>query len=174
MKLMLIYMSILLVRATQISSGLPRPAMLLFNRPSRCILPRFSRLPIGCGTNESKHSALINWQPQTSTGIDTHKIIHFLVTGSTVAVQWEDEGPLIHGIMVGHWADDHKARSCKIKTDEDGMHNNHDEETYEEHSNISWRLSEEGDIQEQQTTDRWQTQQTCRLLCCTEPAWTLK
>ena len=62
MKLMLIYMSLLQIRWTLISLGLPSSPTLLFNKLSRDILLRFSRLPTGWDNDESNHSALIKRQ----------------------------------------------------------------------------------------------------------------
>ena len=45
------------------SFGLPSPAMLLLNRPSRSILSRFSRPPILSDKDESNQTALINRVP---------------------------------------------------------------------------------------------------------------
>ena len=52
MKLMMIYMSLLEIGSTLINIRLLSQDTLLFNRPSRDILPRFSRPPIVCSTDE--------------------------------------------------------------------------------------------------------------------------
>ena len=79
----------------------------LLSRPSRSILPRFSRPPIVCDNDKCNYTALINRQSQVSKDEDTHGDNSFLPTGSTVAVQCEDRGPLIHGRVVGHGTEDH-------------------------------------------------------------------
>ena len=57
--------------------------MLLFNRPLRDILARFSRQPKGCDTDKSNHSGLMTRQPEVHKDVDTCKSIPFLPTDST-------------------------------------------------------------------------------------------
>ena len=73
-----------------------------------------SRLHIRHDNNESNHSSSIE-TAQTSKDIDSYRIISFLSTASTVAVQQEDGGHWMHKTMVGHGTDKHKGRSYKIQ-----------------------------------------------------------
>ena len=63
-------MSLLQIR-TPISPRLPRPAMLLFNRPSRGILPRFSRPSILCKKMMASILLLTNRNPQMNNATDS-------------------------------------------------------------------------------------------------------
>ena len=148
---MCVCVCLLQIQLTPMSSGLPHLATLPFNRLSRSILLRFSRALTG--------------------GFDIHKSIPFLPTGSNVAVQWEDEGHWMHGPIVKHGPDDHRGRSYKVWVTKIGCIITGMKKQMR--ANISRRLPEEGDVQSQQTTRRWQVEQTHRLLCFTEPTWTL-
>ena len=55
------FVPLLQTRSTLISPGLPRLATLLFNKPTRDILPRFSRPHLLCDNHENE---LIKGQPQ--------------------------------------------------------------------------------------------------------------
>ena len=50
-------------RSTLISPRLPSPVTIKGNRPTRGILPRFSRPPILCNNGESNLNALVYRQP---------------------------------------------------------------------------------------------------------------
>ena len=65
------------IRLTPIIPGLPGPAKLLFNGPSRGIMLRFSRPPIGCDNDESNHFVLIKRQPQASEDVNTKGFVFF-------------------------------------------------------------------------------------------------
>ena len=108
--------------------GLPTPATLLFNRPTRGIVPRFSRSPVLCNNDKSNLTLLVNRWPQFNEDIDTNKNIHFRPTGSTVAVHGEDARLWMYGNVIGHGIEDHNWRS--YKSDGDWMHNCKDEETW--------------------------------------------
>ena len=58
---------------------------------------------------------LIKKQPHLNKDIYTHKNIPFLPTGSTVAVQEEDDGLWKHGTIVGYEIENHNGRSYKIR-----------------------------------------------------------
>ena len=90
-------------------------AMLLFNRQSRGLLLRLSRPPILCDNDGNNHTALANRQSQSNKEADTHVNIYFLPMGSTVVVQQEDGGPLMHGTIIGDGAKDHSVRCFKIR-----------------------------------------------------------
>ena len=92
--------------------------MLLFTRPTRVMLPTFSRPPVLCDNNEGTHTVLINRQPQISEDVDTHENIPFLTTGSTVAVQQEDGRLWTHGTIVKLGSEETRAEDTK-KSDED-------------------------------------------------------
>ena len=87
------YMTLLQVRSMLISPRSPSLAILLFNRPTGGILPRFNRQPLLCDHDECNLIVLIGQQSKSNEDIDTFKNIPFLPTGSTVVVQWEDGRP---------------------------------------------------------------------------------
>ena len=77
--------------------------------------PRFSILPVLYNNDKSNITVLIDRQPQLNEYVDSHKIISFIQTGSTVAIQREDGRLCIHGSTVVHGAEDHHARNYKIR-----------------------------------------------------------
>ena len=94
---------------------LPSPATLLINRPSRGILPRFSRLSLGCDNDVSNHSTLINRQPQEVKILTLAKVFLFYQQDQ---LDWcgkktEDPECHCHGTVVEHESDDCKARATK-------------------------------------------------------------
>ena len=147
---------------------LPSPVTLMFNRPSRGILPRFTRPPIGCDNDQNNNSALRNRQPQTSIDVSTCKNIPFStyrINQSSTVRRWRMMEPW-YGMeqMIT------RAEATKYewwRPDEE-----QNEEACGGHPNISGRLPEEEDIQSQQTTNRQQAQSTHGLVCFTEPTWT--
>ena len=106
-------MSLLQIRPTLISPRLLNPATLLFNRLSRGIMPRFSRLLIVYDNDEGNNSAPTNRQPQASKDVDTCKYNSFPPTGSTVAVQEKDRGPWTHETIVGNGTETTKEEATK-------------------------------------------------------------
>ena len=74
----------------QLAPRLPNLAMFLFNRPTRDLLPKLSRVPVLFDNYENYNTALINRQPTVNEYIDTHENIPFLPVRSTVAVQHKD------------------------------------------------------------------------------------
>ena len=94
MNLMLAFiMSLLQIRSTPVSSRLPSPAILMFDRLARGLLPRFNRPPITCDNNKSNHATLKSRQPKSNNETDTHVNFSPLPIESTVAVQCKDGGP---------------------------------------------------------------------------------
>ena len=69
-----IHMAWLQISSTTISYGLPNMAMQLFNRPTRGILPKFSRPPILSDDDKNSHNSPVNRQPHVYVDVDAHKI----------------------------------------------------------------------------------------------------
>ena len=95
MKLILAYMSLLQIRLTSISPRLPSSATLLFNRPSRGLLPSLSRPPIVCDNYENIHTFRPGRQPWSNKEVETLVNILFStysITCSDVARRWGDHG----------------------------------------------------------------------------------
>ena len=57
--------------------------------------------------NDADYTALIERQQNAEKDKDTHRCYLSLLTGLTTAVQCEDGGPLVHGMVVGHGFEDH-------------------------------------------------------------------
>ena len=76
-----------------IGSGLPSLGTLLFNRPARGSLLKFSLSPVLFNNDESNHTAFINRQVYVNIDNTGTKISHFLPKGSTVAMQCEYRVP---------------------------------------------------------------------------------
>ena len=100
------YMFLLHIRSTPISPLLSSPAMLMFNRLARGLLPRFSTLSIQCDNDESHQTVLQDRHPQSKKETDTHVNISLLHAGSTVVVQFKDFGPWVCGTIIGHGSED--------------------------------------------------------------------
>ena len=74
-----ISMALIWIKLIPISPRLQSLATLLFNRPARGILPKFSILPVLCDNNENNHIVLVNRQPHAYVDVD--KNIPFQPTG---------------------------------------------------------------------------------------------
>ena len=88
------------IRSILISLRLQSQVMLLFNRSSRSMLPRFSRSSIVFDNDESNHTSPINKQPQIRKYVDTCKDF-FPPAGSNVQYS-EKTGLWINGTVVRH------------------------------------------------------------------------
>ena len=66
-------MALLQISSTPISLRLPSPVMILFNRLTGDILPKFNRQLVLCDNNESNFIVLLERQVQAIQDIDTHK-----------------------------------------------------------------------------------------------------
>ena len=67
--------------------GLPSQGPLLFNRPARGLLSKFSRPPMMFNYDENNHAAFIKRQPHVNIDMDIYENSLLLPTGSTVAGQ---------------------------------------------------------------------------------------
>ena len=110
---MCVCLSLLQLRSRQISSMLPSPATFLPNTLGRGIMSRFSRLTIVCNNDECNHSAIINRHPQVSRNLDTHKIVSFLPTSSSVSGQQEDRVLWMQETIVRHGTGDNREEAAK-------------------------------------------------------------
>ena len=61
------------IRLTPVGIGLPSPAMMLFNRPIRALLPQIAGKPINVNTGDEYYKALKSRQEAYSKNNDTHK-----------------------------------------------------------------------------------------------------
>ena len=99
------------MKLTVLGPRLLSPAMLLFNRPVRGLLPVLSRSMILFDNNGNNHAAPIKRWHHANADIDTCKNLSFLHTKSTVAIQYEGGESWTHGTIVRHGSDDHLSRS---------------------------------------------------------------
>ena len=135
----------------------------LFNRSSRGLLPRLSTLPILCNSDENNHTANQTGNPN-QTEADSCIHIPFLPIGSTVALQWKDRGPCVHGTIIGNRSEDHNRRCYKIRVMKTGC-------IITRTNDMEWKppyhrwLCQEWDGLSQQTPDRWQTEQSVGIIC---------
>ena len=104
-----VHIALLQVRTTPLGQGLPSPATLLFNCLVRGIMPVMDRPLMNTDNDEEHHKALVNRQ---CTKDNFQKFCFFI--GSTVAVQWEDGGPLTDGTIGDKGDHNHHHRSYKI------------------------------------------------------------
>ena len=96
---------LLQIRSTPISPRFWSPVMLLFRRLSRDPLPRLSITPMLCNNDEINCTVFTNRQHTSNKETDINADIFLLPSGSTVAVQWKDRGPWMHGMIMGNWLD---------------------------------------------------------------------
>ena len=108
-------LALLQIRSLSIGTGLPSPAMLLFNRPGRGLLPQINREPININNDDVQYRAFKAHQSKYITDSDTHKESPSFLIGSTVAIQCEDEGPWTHGVIKVANSSDHNGRSSIVR-----------------------------------------------------------
>ena len=101
-----------------IRQGLPHPATLMFNRQVQGIMPVVDHKPIGQDCNDDHHSKLVDRQGKNDQ--DTSPLFSNIPIGSTVAVQYEDGGPWIHGTVVDKGDHNHHDRSYVIQLTTNG------------------------------------------------------
>ena len=77
-------------------------------------MPIINRLPINSHNDDEHYEALVSRQTRNDTNYDTSKSYASFSIGSTVAVQWEDDGPWTHGTVVGRGDHSHSNRSYTI------------------------------------------------------------
>ena len=86
-------LAVLQIRSTPISTELPSPATLFFNRPIRVLLPQMSRDPININNNNDQYEAPKAHQDKYVKDSDTYEDSLSFPVGSTVAVQHKCGGP---------------------------------------------------------------------------------
>ena len=86
---------------------LPNPGMMLFNRTIRALLPQLGREPVNVDNDDEYYKALMSRHEVYTKNNDTQKDSTFFSSGSTVAVQMEDEGPLTQGMIIEGNTKDH-------------------------------------------------------------------
>ena len=99
--------ALLQIRSTPIGTGIPSPAMLLFNKPIRVLLPQIVREAINVNKDDGYYNALKSRQETYTKNNDAHKDLHFCA-GSTVAVYRKDGAPWIHEVIVEGKSDGHQ------------------------------------------------------------------
>ena len=119
-------MVLLQIRSTLLGPVLSSTATLLFNRPVRGLLSKFSKPLLLFGNNERNHTALIERQPHVNIEIDTQENFPFLPPGSTLAVQHHDGGLQIHGTIAGHGYYKSSRQKLQNMSNKDGPHHNQD------------------------------------------------
>ena len=95
-----INLSLLQVRSTPIGAGLSNSTTLLFNSPIKAQLLQIKREPINFNADDEKYMALKLQQDRYVMDNDTCRYSVSFPIGSRAAMQREDGGPWIHGVMV--------------------------------------------------------------------------
>ena len=109
-------MALLWIRTMLISPRLPSLTILLFDRLTRGILPKFSRQPLLYNDDEHNSIAHLEGQLQARQDINIkNRNVTFLPAGSTVVVLREDGGQWIHVMIIGNETDDHNGRNYRIR-----------------------------------------------------------
>ena len=78
------------IRSTPISTGIPSPAMLLFNRPIRSLLSKMNNKHMNINSDDTQYEVLKAYQDKYGKDSDTCKDSLYFSLGSTVTVQQED------------------------------------------------------------------------------------
>ena len=110
-----IHIALLQVRATPLESGLPSPAMLLFNCPIQGIMPILNRIPISSDNDDNHYEVLVKRQIRNDKNYDTARNYDLFSIESTLVVQQEDGGAWTHGTIVGTDNHSHINRSYTIR-----------------------------------------------------------
>ena len=106
-------LTLLQIRSTPMSAKLPSPAMLLFNRPIRGLLPQMNRGPININNDDGQNEALKSHKIKYVKNNDTHT--HFFLIGFTIAMQNEQGGPWVHVVIKEANSSDHRGRCYVIR-----------------------------------------------------------
>ena len=96
-----------------VSTGLPGPTTMLFNRLIRALLLKIGREPMNVNKYDEYYEALKSRQEAFSKGNDIHKDSILFSSGSTVVVQMENRGPWTHGIIESN-SIDHQGQSYQV------------------------------------------------------------
>ena len=91
-----------------IDEGLPSPAILLFKRPIKSLLPQMNREPININNDDIHYEVLKAHHNKYVKNNDTHKDPLSFPTGSTEAVHCEDVEPWMHGVIKEANSSDHR------------------------------------------------------------------
>ena len=81
-----IHLALLQVRMMLLVQGLPSPATLLFNHPTRGIMPLINIPPISIDNDDEHHKALLERQTKNDKKYDTSRNYTLLPIGPTVGV----------------------------------------------------------------------------------------
>ena len=96
-----IHLALLQFRTMPLGPGLPSPAALLFNNPTRGKMPIIDRTPISIDNDDEYHKALVKRQTKNDKKYDPARNYTLLPIGSTVAVKREGSDRWTHGTTVG-------------------------------------------------------------------------
>ena len=110
-----INLGLLQMGSKPIGTGLPSPAILLFNRPVRVLLPQICVEPININADDEHCKALKTNQDKYPKGIDTCKDSFSFPIESRVAVQCEDAEPWTHTIVEEVNGTEHHGQSYIIQ-----------------------------------------------------------
>jgi hypothetical protein len=112
-------LALLQIRATPLSTDLPSPAQMMFNRRFKCLIPSLDRLAEHRSQNEDNREELLNRQCVMKANHDkklsNHSEPELLPVGTEVRVQREDNGPWTHGTVIDHGDPNHHFRSYKVQ-----------------------------------------------------------
>ena len=103
---------------TPLGPGLLSPATMLFNHPIRGIIPIIRK---GINNDEDHYKAIVNREIKDDKNQDTPRNYVSILTGSTVAVQCEEEGPWTHGTMEGKGDHNNHERSYNVCITKTGL-----------------------------------------------------
>ena len=95
------HLALLQVRTIPLELGLPSPTTLLFNCPTKGIMPLINSTPKIIENDDKHHKALVKRQTKNDKKYDTARNYTLLPTGSTVAVQRKGVDRWTTGIILG-------------------------------------------------------------------------
>ena len=84
-----IHLALLQIRVRPLGPELPSPARLLFNHPTRGIMPIINRILLSMDDDDEYHEALVEKQTKNDKKYDSARNYSIISTRSTVAIQKE-------------------------------------------------------------------------------------
>ena len=150
------YMALLHITSTPASLWLPRPAELLFDRPARGILPKFSRLYILCDNDENNYTNLVNRPLHAYVDVYTHKTTPVCPQGKLKQCNTKMQDPGCIDTN-GAWFWWPQSQKLQNRGDQDETHNHKNPKMHNDDSNHGRGLPKKWHVKDQLTTYSRQT-----------------
>ena len=94
------------IRSTLVGDGLPRPAMMMFNRTIRALLPQTGREPIKINNKDEYYKALKQSKKHILRIMILTRTLHFFCRIYSISPVGR-QGPWMHGVIIEVNSDGH-------------------------------------------------------------------